>query len=166
MGWNEEPRISAEMAKQIRTKSFEDAVTWFRDHGFDVMDAPGANGRVFLKKYQVSAAIERAPDGGVKFFAYPGYLINGEISKLVDQGYQKVLKTTKGVYPATADHLKALHEFSEELKEGTGGVSLYNESLGTVSESYMYDRVRDRDLPQTERPKRPWQRLTMTKRRA
>jgi hypothetical protein len=154
------------MAKQIRTKSFEDAVTWFRDHGFDALDAPGANGRVFLKKYHVSAAIERAPDGGVKFFAYPGYLINGEISKLVDQGYQKVLKTTKGVYPATADHLKALHEFSEELKEGTGGVSLYNESLGTVSESYMYDRVRDRDLPTAERPKRPWQRLSVAKRRA
>jgi hypothetical protein len=145
------------MARNVKTRSFEEAVAWFRDHGFEVMEAPGASGRVFLKKYQCSAAIERADDGGVKIFAYPGYLINGEISKLVDQGYQKVLKTTKGVYPATADHLKALHEFSEELKEGTGGISLYNESLGTVSEAYMYDRVRDRDLPKAERPTRPWQ---------
>ena len=95
--------------------------------------------------------------GQVKMFAYPGYLINGEISKLVDQGYQKVLKTTKGIYPATADHLKAIHQFTEELKEGIGGISLYNESLGTVSEGYMYDRVRGRDLPESERPKRPWQ---------
>jgi hypothetical protein len=155
------------MAKQIKTKSFEEAVAWFRDHGFDVLEAPGSNNRVFLKKYQVSAAIERTENGGVKIFAYPGYLIGGEISKLVDQGYQKVLKTTKGVYPATADHLKALHEFSEELKEGIGGISLYNESLGTVSESYMYDRVLDRDLPTTERPKRPWQRpQAAAKRRA
>ena len=154
------------MAKQIKTKSFEDSVQWFRDHGFDVLEAPGANGRVFLKKYQCSAAIERTDDGGVRIFAYPGYLINGEISKLVDQGYQKVLKTSKAVYPATADHLKALHEFSEELKQGVGGVSLYNESLGTVSESYMYDRVRDRDLPQAQRPKRPWQRATLAKDRA
>lgn len=145
------------MAKNIKVKSFDEVVAWFRDHGFDVMEAPGANGRVFLKKYQCSAAIERAEDGGAKIFAYPGYLMNGEISKLVDQGYQKVLKTTKGTYPATADHLKALHEFSEELKEGLGGISLYNESLGTVSESYMYDRVRGRDLPESERPKRPWQ---------
>ena len=122
------------MAKKIKTMSFEESAQWFRDHGFEVMDAPGASGRVFLKKYQCSAAIERTEDGGVKIFAYPGYLINGEISKLVDQGYQKVLKTTKGIYPASADHLKALHEFSEELKEGIGGVSLYNESLGTVSE--------------------------------
>lgn len=155
------------MAKKTKTMSFEESAQWFRDHGFEVMEAPGASGRVFLKKYQCSAAIERTDDGAVKIFAYPGYLINGEISKLVDQGYQKVLKTTKGIYPATADHLKALHEFSEELKEGIGGVSLYNEGLGTVSESYMYDRVRDRDLPQADRPKRPWQKVAaVAKRRA
>jgi hypothetical protein len=155
------------MAKKIKTMSFEASTQWFRDHGFEVMEAPGASGRVFLKKYQCSAAIERTEDGGVKIFAYPGYLINGEISKLVDQGYQKVLKTTKGIYPASADHLKALHEFSEELKEGIGGVSLYNESLGTVSESYHYDRVLDRDMPQAERPKRPWQKVaTVAKRPA
>jgi hypothetical protein len=145
------------MAKKIKAKTFEEAVAWFRDHGFDVMEAPGVGNRVFLKKYQCSAAIERTEDGGVRIFAYPGYLINGEISKLVDLGHQKVLKTSKTVYPAGADHLKALHEFSEELKQGTGGISLYNESLGTVSEAYHYDRVLDRDLPQAERPQRPWQ---------
>ena len=145
------------MAKKVKTKSYEDAVSWFRSHGFDVLEAPGANKRVFLKKYNVSAAIEPTPDGAVKIFAYPGYLIGGEISKLVDHGYQKVMKTTKTEFPATADHLKALHEFTEELKEGTGGISLYNEGLGTVSESYMYDRVKGRDMPEAERPKRPWQ---------
>jgi hypothetical protein len=154
------------MAKNAKAKSYEDTVAWFRDHGFDVMEAPGSNGRVFLKKYQVSAAIERVDDGGAKIFAYPGYLINGEISKLVDHGYQKVLQTSKATFPATADHLKALHEFSEELKEGLGGVSLYNEGLGTVSESYMYDRVRDRDLPEAQRPKRPWQRTVASKKPA
>jgi hypothetical protein len=154
------------MAKNAKPKSFEDVVAWFRDHGFDVLEAPGSKGRVFLKKYQVSAAIERADDGGAKIFAYPGYLINGEISKLVDHGYQKVLMTSKNTYPATADHLKAMHDFSEELKEGLGGVSLYNEGLGTVSESYMYDRVRDRDLPEAQRPKRPWQRSAASKKPA
>ena len=156
------------MAKKVVTRSFEGSVKWLREHGFELLEAPGSANRVFLKKYQVSAAIERAPDGQVKMFAYPGYLIHGEISKLVDQGYQKVLKTSKSTYPATADHLKALHQFSEELKEATGGISLYNEGLGTVSESYMYDRVRDRDLPESERPKRPWQQqpAMVSKRRA
>lgn len=153
------------MSKKIKTRSYEEAVAWFRANGFDVLEAPGASNRVFLKKYNCSAAIEGTDDGGVKIFAYPGYLINGEISKLVDHGYQKVLKTTKTELPATADHLKALHDFAEELKEGTGGVSLYNEGLGTVSESYMYDRVRGRDLPEAERPKRPWQRTAAAKKR-
>ena len=107
------------MAKKVKVKSFEDAVSWFRDHGFDVLEAPGTNGRVFLKKYNASSAIERAADGGVKIFAYPGYLVGGEISKLVDHGFQKVLKTTKTEVAATADHLKALHQYAEELKEGT-----------------------------------------------
>jgi len=53
--------------------------------------------------------------------------------------------------------LKALHQFSEELKEGLGLPSLYNESLGTVSEAYQYDRIQDRDKPQNARPKRPWE---------
>jgi hypothetical protein len=59
--------------------------------------------------------------------------------------------------PATADHLKALQQFSEELKEALGLPSLYNESLGTVSDAYQYDRVVDRDKPETDRAKRPWE---------
>src|ERR1039458_9237115 len=145
------------MAKKIKAKCYEDAVSWFRSHEFDVLEAPGTSNRIFLKKYKVSAAIERAADGSLQIFAYPGYLISGEISKLVDHGYQKVLKTSKTEVAATADHLNALHQFSEELKEGLGTVSLYNEGLGTVSESYQYDRVRNRDLPESERPTRPWQ---------
>lgn len=154
------------MAKKAKTKSFEDATRWLRDNGFDVLEAPGAGSRVFLKKYNCSAAIERAPDGGVQIFAYPGYLYGGEIAKLVDHGYQKVWRTTKGEFPATADHLKAMHQFAEEMKEGAGGISLYNESLGTVSTAYQYDRVKGRDLPEAERPKRPWQKGPSAKRPA
>jgi hypothetical protein len=148
---------------KIKVKSYTDSVTWLRDHGFDILEAPATSNRVFLKKYNVSAAIEAAPDKTAKIFAYPGYLVGGEISKLVDKGYQKFLKTTKLEVPATADHLKAMHDFSEELKEGIGATSLYNESLGTVSESYHYDRVKDRDKAEPERPKRPWQRESKKK---
>lgn len=153
------------MAKTIKQKSFEDAVSWLRDHGFDLLEAPGTQGRIFLKKYNVSAAIERYGENGVRIFAYPGYLVGGEISKLVDRGYQKFLKTSKLEIAATADHLKAMHAFSEELKEALGMTSLYNESLGSVSESYHYDRVKDRDLPEQTRPKRPWQEPAKAKRR-
>jgi len=61
-------------------RNYEQALTWLRDHGFDILDAPGTEGRVFLKKNNCSAAIERQPDGTAKIFAYPGYLVAGEIS--------------------------------------------------------------------------------------
>jgi hypothetical protein len=141
---------------KVEERTFEDAVQWLRDHGFDLIEAPGTKDRVFLKKYNVSAAIQKDDDEGVKIFAYPGYLIGGEISKLINRGYQQVLKTSKTEVAATADHLKSLQQFSEELKKALSLPSLYNESLGTVSEAYQYDRIADRDKPATERPKRPW----------
>src|ERR1700756_4801053 len=145
------------MPSKLEQKTFEDAVNYLREHGFDVLEAPGTSGRVFVKKYNVSAAIQKAEDGGIKIFAYPGYLIGTEISKLVNKGYQQFLKTSKTEVPATAAHLKALHAFAEELKEALGLPSLYNESLGTVSGSYQYDRIVDRDKPEGERNNRPWE---------
>jgi len=145
------------MPGKVELKTFEDAVNYLREHAFDVLEAPGTSGRVFVKKYNVSAAIQKTEDGGVKIFAYPGYLVGTEISKLVNKGYQQFLKTSKTEIPATADHLKALHAFSEELKGALGLPSLYNESLGTVSEAYQYDRIVDRDKPAPERKKRPWE---------
>jgi hypothetical protein len=141
------------MAKKTHAPTYDEAVTWLRDHGFDILDAPGTQNRVFLKKLNVSAAIEKADDGSTRIFARPGYLISGEISRLVDKGYQKFLKSSKAEVPATADHLKALHQFSEELREAIGGVS-------------MYDRVEDRDLPQSQRPKRAWEGNETDRRRA
>jgi hypothetical protein len=145
------------MSKTIEARTYEEALAWLRDHGFDVTDAPGTTTRVFLRKYNVSAAIQKTPEDGIKIFAYPGCLIGSEISKLVNRGYQQFLKTSKQEIPATAEHLKALQQFSEELKEALGLPSLYNESLGTVSEAYQYDRVENRDKPPVERPKRPWE---------
>jgi len=145
------------MANKPEHRSYEDAVAWLRDHGFDLIEAPGTQNRVFLKKYNCSAAIQKNGDDAAKIFAYPGCLVGTEIAKLVNKGYQQFLKTSKTEVPATADHLKALHQFTEELKEALGLPSLYNESLGTVSDAYQYDRIVNRDEPAKDRPKRPWE---------
>lgn len=145
------------MAKTPVAKTYDEALAWLRDHGFDLLEAPGVQNRVFVKKYNCSAAIEKSGDSGVKIFAYPGYLIAGEIAKLINRGYQQFFMTTKTEVPATADQLTALHQFTEELKESVGAPSLYNESLGTVSENYVYDRVQHRDEPAAARPKKPWE---------
>ena len=117
------------MAKKVKVKSYEDAVSWFRDHGFDVLEAPGTSGRVFLKKYNVSAAIERAADGGVKIFAYPGYLIGGEISKLVDHGYQKVLKDHED---GNSGHRRS-PESAAPVRRGTEGRYRWHQPLQRVA---------------------------------
>ena len=46
------------MATTVEQRTYEDAVQWLRDHGFDVIEAPGRPRRVFVKKYSVSAAID------------------------------------------------------------------------------------------------------------
>jgi hypothetical protein len=85
-----------------------------------------------------------------------GLQAGGEVAELVDGGFQKFWRTPAGKsYPATAEQLRALHNFQEDLKEALGLVSLYNEGLGTTSASHLYDRVKDRDRGV---PERAWER--------
>ncbi len=118
-------------------------------HQFDVSaarDASGTGAKAFqVRKYGCAAEITSASDGTTMLLARPGWLLNGVISRLLDRGYQKFLKTPTVEIPATADHLHAIHEFSEDLNEAAGAISLYNESLGTTSDRYLYDRVKGRE---------------------
>lgn len=158
------------MAKKTEPRTWEEVLERLRDGGFDVLEAPATPNRVFVKKHGCSAAIEKDPQHDAnapteaKLFVRPGYLIGGEIARLVDKGYQKVLKTTKTEIAATADHLKAIHQFAEELREAMNATSLYNEAIGTVSDNYQYDRVKGRDEPEPKRPKRPWEKVAGKKR--
>jgi len=92
----------------------------------------------------------------VAYLERPGAVVGGEIARLLDRGYQKFLKTSKYELPATAAQLQAIHMFTEELTQVTGGVSLYNEALGTTSDVYQYDRVRGREALQPAAA-RPWE---------
>ncbi|HEV2645332.1 MAG TPA: hypothetical protein VGU46_03100 [Acidobacteriaceae bacterium] len=137
------------MAKKIAIPNFSDALAALAGHQFDVSaarDGAASAGKAFqVSKYGCAAEIAAAPDGTTAVLARPGWLLNGLIARIVDRGYQKFLKTPKLEIPATADHLRAIHEFSEELKEAAGATSLYNESLGTTSDRYVYDRVKGRE---------------------
>ena len=136
------------MAKKTPQRSFNDVLSILGSQRFDV--APAHEGakrtpKAFqVRKYGCAAEIAETPDGKVELLARPGWVLNGEISRLLDRGYQKFLKSSKLEIPATADHLRAIHEFSEELKEATGATSLYNQALGTTSDVYHYDRVKGR----------------------
>jgi hypothetical protein len=137
------------MAKKTPTHTFNDVVALLGGQRFDVAPAQDGAKRtpnaVQVRKYGCAAEIAAAPDGTVEILARPGWLLNGEIARLVDRGYQKFLKTSKLEIPATADHLRAIHEFTEELNEAIGATSLYNQALGTTSNVYNYDRVQGRE---------------------
>jgi hypothetical protein len=137
------------MAKKTPAHTFNDVVALLGGQRFDVAPAQDGAKRtpnaVQVRKYGCAAEIAAAPDGTVEILARPGWLLNGEIARLVDRGYQKFLKTGKMEIPATADRLRAIHEFTEELNEAIGATSLYNQALGTTSDVYNYDRVKGRD---------------------
>jgi hypothetical protein len=137
------------MAKKTPLRTFNDVLALLGGQRFDVAPAHDGAKRtpnaVQVRKYGCAAEIAAAPDGTVEILARPGWLLNGEIARLLDRGYQKFIKTSKLEIPATADHLRAIHEFTEELNEAIGATSLYNEALGTTSNVYNYDRVQGRE---------------------
>jgi hypothetical protein len=137
------------MAKKIPQRSFNDVLSLLGGQRFDVAPAQEGAKRIpngiQVRKYGCAAEIAAAPDGTVEVLSRPGWVLNGEIARLLDRGYQKFIKSSKLEIPATADHLKAIHEFSEELNEAIGATSLYNQALGTTSNVYNYDRVKGRE---------------------
>ncbi len=92
-----------------------------------------------------AVVVEERP-GGKPRITRSGRVIGHEIGELVDLGYQKNWRTPSGASaPALATELKALHELVEDVREGLGLPSFYNESLGTVNDAHHYDRVAGRD---------------------
>jgi len=74
-----------------------------------------------------------------------GLALGEEIGVITDVGYQKVFLTPSGRrVPATAEQLRELHAFREDLAAALGLKSLYNEGLGSINTSHHYDRVAGR----------------------
>ena len=138
------------MATKIKVRSFDEVLATLGNEKFDVSPAAeGANrsaGARRVSKYGCAAEIAPSTekDAHVRLLHKAGWLLSGDIATLVDRGYQKFLKTKKLEIPATADQLRSIHKFSEELKETAGALTLYNEALGTTSDEYLYDRLKGR----------------------
>jgi hypothetical protein len=143
--------------KSVR-QSFDQVIENVRSHGFEVSSFARVPGGQLVSKFGAAAVLvpNSDSDGSAASFAErPGFLVRGEVAKLLDRGYQKFIKTSQFELPATADQLQAIHQFNEELTQLIGGTSLYNLSLGTTSDLYEYDRLKGRD--HDELPgMRPW----------
>jgi hypothetical protein len=135
-----------------KNPTFSERLDQLRQAGFSVASLAGGAVRVS----RANCAVDLKEDAdSVRAMNRAGILLGGEIAVLVDGGFQKFFRAPSGkTKPATADELKALHDFEEDLRQGLGQESLYNEALGTVSTFYLYDRVKDRDRGV---PKRVWE---------
>jgi hypothetical protein len=110
--------------------------------------------RARLSRGVISAVIEQRA-GEQPHVDKAGLSAGKEIGALVNGGYQMFWQTPTGKrIPAQASQLTALHEFEEDLKEGLGLTSLYNQGLGTTSDLHLYDRVEHRDHGD---PHKPWE---------
>lgn len=156
---------SLAMASKSKVATLGQVQDTLKAHGFEVSTVGSA---LRVAKYGCAAELISSDSVGehlgtstghetaVAYSVHPGALVNGEITRLLDRGYQKFLKTSKYELPATATQLQAIHRFTEELTQVTGGVSLYNQSLGTTSDLYQYDRVKGREAVQ-HAAIRPWE---------
>jgi hypothetical protein len=135
-----------------KNPTFQERLSQLQSAGFTV--APLGGGAVRVSR-GICAVDLTERDNKIHIPERAGIGMGDEIGMLVDGGFQKFFRTASGrTKPALAEELKALHDFEEDLKEGLGQQSYYNESLGTVSTFYLYDRVKDRDRGV---PKRVWE---------
>ncbi len=129
--------------KKESPPTFEQQLETARQRGFVVEAQDGK--RVRISKHGCAAVIEPINDVHARFVEKPGFVLGGEIAKLLDRGHQKFLATGSGERPALAEQLRAVHQFDGELRQALHVTSLYNESLGTVSNRYVYDRLEGRE---------------------
>ena len=133
--------------------TFEDHMSAARAAGFRTESVAGGKTRV--ERNGIAAVFAPAPDGTPQVSERAGVVMGKEIGTLTDEGFQKFFTTPSGKRkPAQAEELKEIHNFQEDLREALGLTTLYNESLGTVSNLYVYDRVEGRD---SGKHNKPWQ---------
>lgn len=133
-----------------RELSFEERIANLKKLKFETQAA--GTGRVKATRGGIAAVLTDAA-GGPPHVDRAGLVMGDEIGVLVNGGYQMFFATPTGKRrPALADQLKELHAFEEDLREGLGLISLYNLSLGTISEKHMYDRVRGREPRSAQLP--------------
>jgi len=131
--------------------TFEDHMSAARAAGFRTDSATGAKTRI--DRNGIAVILQPGPDGVPQITERAGVVMGKEIGTLTDEGFQKFFTTPSGKRkPALAEDLREIHNFQEDLCEALGLTTLYNESLGTVSNLYVYDRVEGRDSGKHDRP--------------
>src|SRR5258708_2292985 len=136
------------MRTKIVVRSCEQLLQILRDNQFDVGNLPGvatkSAGQIAVGKYGAAAILAPNPKYSAKtaadgeqhpviWTAPPGWVLRGQISRLVDHGNQKLFETPTARIAATADALTARHRFSDELRDVVREPGLAAESPRALS---------------------------------
>jgi len=141
------------MSRKLLPLNFDQTLNALRENGFEVAQYAQVQDGMLVSKNGVGAVLvpgkanDNSASAAAALAITPGILVHGELARLLDRGYQKFIKTSKFELPATASQLQSIHSFTEELNRLTGAMGLYNESLGTTSDVYEYDRLKGREAP-------------------
>jgi hypothetical protein len=136
--------------ERVKKVTFDDHMAAARSAGFRV---ESAHGKTRISRKGVAAVAEPGNEDVPRFIVRAGVAMGDEIGTLTDGGFQKFFTTPSGKRkPAQAEELKEIQNFQEDLREAFHLTSLYNESLGTVSNLYLYDRVVGRDAGTADKP--------------
>jgi hypothetical protein len=137
--------------EHVKKLTFEDHMSAARAAGFRTESIGG--GKTRIERDGVACVAEPGPGELPRIVERAGIVMGNEIGTLTDGGFQKFFVTPSGKRkPALAEELKAIQNFQEDLREALGLTSLYNESMGTVSNLYLYDRVEGRDQGVHDKP--------------
>ena len=136
--------------EKLKEPTFNELLDKLTQFGFVIERL--AAGKAKVVRNGIAAVVEDIP-GRRPHVNKAGLMIGNEIGLLVNGGYQMFWRApSERRMPALATQLKELHAFQEDLKEGLGLTSLYNESLGTISDQHLYDRVEHRDDGGSHKP--------------
>jgi hypothetical protein len=137
--------------EHVKKLTFEDHMSAARAAGFRTESIGG--GKTRIERDGVACVAEPGVGEVPRMVERAGIVMGKEIGTLTDGGFQKFFVTPGGKRkPALAEELKAIQNFQEDLREALGLTSLYNESMGTVSNLYLYDRVEGRDKGVHDKP--------------
>ncbi len=90
---------------------------------FELVNLPKFPGFVGAKKYGCAVLLEPLQGGGLRPFSAAGYLIEGNISVLVEKGGEQWFIWKEHKVRATPELLESVRRLEEELKQALEGSS-------------------------------------------
>ena len=84
--------------------------------GFELINLPRFPGYIGAKKYGCAVLLEPLADGGLRQFTAVGYLIEGNVSVLVEKGGEQWFVWKAQQVRATPELLAAVQQFDADLR--------------------------------------------------